>query len=202
MFSRHIGCSHQEYLMDELQRLIVDALQLDTEQCIGSFLLVNSAWRDFILQKASPVHVFFANRQNKTSYVHLRIALYGCQESDCTCSKRCTDVDVRFEIDEDWEGVTANLFGLPVCFQDGLNEIEFELSGQDDEVPIQSIRSIVELAGKLGLNVYVHVGCFEMGIVLNAEFPGMFHDACGCDIAYCDEPEDYPESFICKHKDI
>lgn len=159
--------------MDEVQRLIVDALQLETEQSIGRFLLVNSVWKDYILQKASPVHTFLANRQRKTSYVHVNT--FSCPDSDCGCSSNCEDVDVQLETIEDWDGVEANLFGIPVRFLRGLNEIECDL----DYVilPIQAIRSIIELAGKLGLDVYVHVSCFETCRVLNTEFPGLFREA-------------------------
>lgn len=178
--------------MDELQRLIVNALYLELEKSIGKFLLVSSAWHDFILQKASPVHIYLANRQRKTSHVNLKLRMNGCQDPTCNCFKRWWyHIDVMLAVEEYWEGVTAELFGLTVYFQDNTNEIELEI---DHTASAVNIRSIIELAGTRGLDVYVHVGCFSAGQMLNTEFPGMFHDSCNWDISRY-QPKDYPESF-------
>ena len=182
-------------VMDEVQRLIVDALHLELEKSIGKFLLVSSAWHDFILHKVSPVHMYLANRQRKTSHVNLKMRIWGCQDLTCYCFKPWFDIDVMLEVQEYWEGLTTELFGLTVYFQDNFSEIELDI---DHSVSAVQIRSIIELASKLGLSIYVHVGCFKTGQMLNAELPGMFRDSCN-QVISCYQPQDYPESFYTSH---
>lgn len=158
--------------MDDLQRLVLEAMQLHHVQRVGPYMLVSKAWAATIreISRSSLLHTYWAERNRTVEHVYVELCVEESEDGLTDEVEMCLDVVRGMNV------VEGRLCGMQVKISCGISiSISREISRgtiwvSDVVTSVEEmsprLQQLLILACPLGLEVYVEVESEDTAVKL------------------------------------